>query len=234
MIKPCAIDKNDPMEKKPGNKGIQGTVKAPVFKKPAFFYARSKGMPAGMLFVLGFFMFIASCRSTPPDMGSMDRPDRKPFSIERPEMEEDPSPMQKPPTQGRGEEAKESRSRFIEWQIRSEFELWEGTRHKLGGMGLNGVDCSGFVRHVYQKLFNIELPRTTKGQVTRGRQVKRSELRAGDLVFFKPPYTPRHVGIYLGDGEFVHTSSRKGVVISRIGPAYWSKYFWTGRRILPD
>jgi cell wall-associated NlpC family hydrolase len=52
-------------------------------------------------------------------------------------------------------------------------------------------------------------------------------------VFFKPPGKKDHVGIYLGRGEFVHTSSRRGVTVSRIALSYWQKHYWTARRILP-
>ena len=126
------------------------------------------------------------------------------------------------------------RAEQIERQLRAEYELWEGTRHKLGGMDQNGVDCSGFVKNVYQKLFDITLPRTTKTQVNSGRYVEKRNLRAGDLVFFNPPFTSRHVGIYLSDGEFVHASKSSGVTISSISPVYWSKYYWTARRVLQD
>ena len=134
-----------------------------------------------------------------------------------------------------GQNKKEKdRANQIELQLRSEYELWEGTRHKLGGTDYNGVDCSGFVKHVCEKLFDIDLPRTTKTQIVSGRYVNKSELRAGDLVFFKPPFVSCHVGIYLSNGEFVHASKSSGVTISKISPEYWSKYYWTGRRILSD
>jgi cell wall-associated NlpC family hydrolase len=102
----------------------------------------------------------------------------------------------------------------------------------LGGTGRGGIDCSGFVRAVYKNVFNIELPRTTKGQVKQGRPISRGELQAGDLVFFKPPTYPRHVGIFLNGNQFVHASKNKGVIISKIDGYYWGKYYWTARRIL--
>jgi cell wall-associated NlpC family hydrolase len=103
----------------------------------------------------------------------------------------------------------------------------------LGGTGQKGIDCSGFVRAVYRNAFNIELPRTTKAQVKEGVPVNRDQLQAGDLVFFKPPSYPRHVGIFLTGTAFVHASKRKGVIISQIDPYYWGKYYWTARRIFP-
>jgi cell wall-associated NlpC family hydrolase len=88
------------------------------------------------------------------------------------------------------------------------------------------------VKAVYKDVFNVDLPRTTKAQVKQGRPIPLKRLQAGDLVFFKPPSYPRHVGIYLGGSEFVHASKNKGVTLSKIDPTYWGKYYWTARRIL--
>lgn len=121
----------------------------------------------------------------------------------------------------------------IEQRILDEYQRWKGTRHRLGGTGNQGIDCSGFVKAVYQDVFNISLPRTTKTQVHQGKPVSLDELQPGDLVFFKPPDYPRHVGIYLNRSQFVHASKSKGVTISKIDAYYWGKYFWTARRIIP-
>ncbi len=123
-------------------------------------------------------------------------------------------------------------SRDTEKRVRDEYMRWKGTRHSLGGTGRGGIDCSGFVRAVNKNVFNIELPRTTKEQMKQGRPISRDELRAGDLVFFKPPSYPRHVGIFLNGNQFVHASKKKGVIISRMDPYYWGKHYWTARRIL--
>lgn len=123
-------------------------------------------------------------------------------------------------------------SKEIERRIRDEYLRWQGTRHRLGGTSLGGIDCSGFVKEVYQSIFNIELPRTTKEQVKRGTPVKKNQLQAGDLIFFNPPTYPRHVGIFLSENEFVHASKTEGVIISQIDKYYWGKYYWTARRIL--
>lgn len=122
----------------------------------------------------------------------------------------------------------------IQKQLEAEYQRWQGTRHRMGGSSTSGVDCSGFVQAVYKNIFRIDLPRTTKAQATLGRPVKKTDLHAGDLVFFKPPSYPRHVGIYLSNSEFVHASKTKGVTISRMDPYYWDKYFWTARRLLPE
>ena len=121
----------------------------------------------------------------------------------------------------------------IEKRLRQEYRRWQGTQHRLGGSGRRGIDCSGFVKAVYKDVFNIELPRSTRSQVRKGEAVSYENLRSGDLVFFRPPSYPRHVGIYLGGSEFVHASKNKGVTVSKIDQTYWEKYYWTARRILP-
>jgi len=121
----------------------------------------------------------------------------------------------------------------IEKRLREEYSRWQGTRHRMGGNGDSGIDCSGFVKAVYKDVFDLDLPRTTRAQATFGRPIAFKELRAGDLVFFKPPTYPRHVGIFLSESEFVHASKESGVTVSRIDQYYWGKYYWTARRILP-
>ncbi len=120
----------------------------------------------------------------------------------------------------------------IEQLLRNEVKLWLDVPHSMGVIESDGIDCSGFVMAVYNKLFEIKLPRDTENQVLSGIPVNRDELRAGDLVFFVPQRQKGHVGIYLGNGEFAHTSSRKGVTVSKISDPYWNNYYLTSRRIL--
>ena len=92
-----------------------------------------------------------------------------------------------------------------------------GVPYRLGGSTLKGIDCSAFVKKIYE-IFNIQLPRTTWEQFRIGKRVGKSELEEGDLVFFKVPTrraSNRHVGIYIGNNEFVHASSRTREVQSR-------------------
>ena len=104
----------------------------------------------------------------------------------------------------------------------------------MGGKGKNGIDCSGLAVRLYRDLFQMDLPRTTAAQMRSGRPVARSDLAAGDLVFFKPVNKKYyHVGVYMGDGEFVHTSTSNGVMISRMSDEYWSQCYLTARRLLP-
>lgn len=132
-----------------------------------------------------------------------------------------------------GPDSSEAYKNDVEQMLREELKLWTDTPHRMGGTSSSGADCSGFVMIVYDKLFGIMLPRDTENQVTAGVFTDKNDLKPGDLVFFKPPRIKRHVGIYLNNGEFAHTSSRKGVTISRIDDPYWNKSYWTSRRILP-
>lgn len=118
------------------------------------------------------------------------------------------------------------RQRWLAWH-----RDWVGTPHRLGGNSRRGIDCSAYVRRGYEELYRIKLPRTSKQQRRKGRPIQYADLKTGDLVFFRPNTYPHHVGIYLGDGSFLHVSSRKGVTRSRLDQGYWRKYFSQGRRI---
>ena len=117
--------------------------------------------------------------------------------------------------------------------LRTGIRPWLGTPHRMGGMNRRGIDCSGLAVSLYRDLFGIQLPRTTHAQMRSGRWVSQSELSPGDLLFFKPTTKYRHVGIYLGRGEFVHTSTRQGVMISRLDDDFWRSCYLTSRRLMP-
>jgi cell wall-associated NlpC family hydrolase len=119
----------------------------------------------------------------------------------------------------------------VEIRLRAAVRQWEGTPHRMGGTRRSGIDCSGFVQRIFGDLFDINLPRSTALQVHTGTAVAIDHLRPGDLVFFHPPDKVRHVGIYLGSGEFAHASASKGVTVSRLNTAYWRNAYWTARRI---
>lgn len=120
----------------------------------------------------------------------------------------------------------------MEHTLRAEIDNWIGVPHKLGGTSHSGVDCSGLVYTTYQNLFGLSLPRVTSDQIHQGTAVNPSELRAGDLVFFRISRETLHVGIFLCCGKFAHASSSQGVTISSIDNPYWSKRYLTARRVL--
>lgn len=114
----------------------------------------------------------------------------------------------------------------------AEHERWLGTPYRLGGESRRGIDCSALIQAIYRERFDTDLPRTTSQQVNEGQRIERSALKAGDLVFFRPPGTYRHAGIYVGDGFFLHASSSQGVALSRLDNSYWRRYYWQARRPL--
>lgn len=108
-----------------------------------------------------------------------------------------------------------------------------GKPYVYGGNGPNGYDCSGFTTYVF-KQYGINLPRTADGQMTVGARVSKDQLAEGDLVFFGY-YGGRdiqHVGIYLGDGTFIHSSSNRGVIITSLSQDYYITNYKGATRIL--
>jgi peptidoglycan endopeptidase LytE len=100
-----------------------------------------------------------------------------------------------------------------------------GAPYRLGGSSVTGIDCSAFVKKIYQ-LFNITLPRTAFEQSHVGLRIARGELIEGDLLFFNTRRKLGHVGIYIGNNEFVHASSRKrGVRIDSLNTPYFDRRF---------
>ena len=107
-----------------------------------------------------------------------------------------------------------------------------GVPYRLGGSTLKGLDCSAFVKKIYE-IFNIHLPRTVREQFSFGKKVDKDELKEGDLVFFKTRRANNaHVGIYIGNNEFVHASYRnKEVRVDSLDAPYFDKRFLKGVRI---
>ena len=109
---------------------------------------------------------------------------------------------------------------------------YRGSRYARGGTGRGGFDCSGFTRYVYSR-FGIKLPHSSAAQAGTGTPVSKDDLQPGDLVFFQ---TGRrgisHVGIYIGDGKFVHASNHgRGVTVDSLGSSYYGSRYRGARRI---
>ncbi len=112
-----------------------------------------------------------------------------------------------------------------------------GVRYRRGGTSPEtGFDCSGLVQRVFRAAAGLELPRTTGDMARLGERVDRNELRPGDLVFFNTMRrTFSHVGIYLGDGRFLHAPSSGGVVrVDEMSGRYWTTRFNGARRLIPE
>ena len=111
-----------------------------------------------------------------------------------------------------------------------------GGRYVWGGTKPNGFDCSGYVKYLYAKE-GIRLPRTAYAQSKVGKSISRANLKKGDLLFFltdKKRHIPiTHVGIYIGNGKFIHAASRKdGIIISSLSKSKYSKYFVKAKRVI--
>lgn len=112
-----------------------------------------------------------------------------------------------------------------------------GVPYRYGGNSpTTGFDCSGLVRHVFLGTAAVELPRSAHEMARQGVPVAAGELQPGDLVFFNTRGRPHsHVGIYMGDGRFVHAPARRGhVKIESMEASYWQRRFNGARRVLPD
>ncbi len=109
-----------------------------------------------------------------------------------------------------------------------------GTPYKWGGEDVRGMDCSGFVRAVYRRAANLNLPHSVAKLAKAGKTVSLQNLRFGDLIFFRKPGSGKlfHVGIYLGSGNFAHASTQNGVTISKLTEKYYKNRVAFGRRVL--
>ena len=106
---------------------------------------------------------------------------------------------------------------------------WQGTSYKYGGNSKRGTDCSGFTGNLYSEIYNKEIPRSSRDIYANVIPINKPALDQGDLVFFATSGSGvSHVGVYLWDGYFVHASTSRGVIISRLREAYYKRTFVGG------
>lgn len=123
----------------------------------------------------------------------------------------------------------------VEDKIVKESVNYLGIPYKYGGDNpIEGFDCSGFVKYIYQKVAKLEVPRTTTSQLKIGKPIKMTNIQKGDLIFFgiNSKYV-NHVGIYIGDNQFIHAPSTGSTVrVEKVTSSYWSKKIRGVRRPL--
>jgi cell wall-associated NlpC family hydrolase len=110
------------------------------------------------------------------------------------------------------------------------YNSWRGVRYREGGLSKHGIDCSGYVHLTYKERLKQIIPRSTELLTKSGTEVNLRQIRPADLVFFKTGWKTNHVGIYLKNGAFMHASSSRGVMISKLDNPYWSDAFRMARR----
>lgn len=143
-----------------------------------------------------------------------------------------------PPPADVVEEFPDARSNDSAWtpalgnEVVERAEQYIGTPYRSGGTTTTGVDCSGLTFAVYRAV-GVKLPRSSDEQVHVGEPVTRDHLAPGDLVFFGSSSNVSHVGIYAGDGEFIHASTRsRSVRFDRLDTKYFQDRYVAARRVL--
>ena len=131
----------------------------------------------------------------------------------------------------------ETNNLFTEFLLK-EAETYIGTPYRYGGTSRAGIDCSSFVKSVFES-FNMNLPRVSADQAKEGIRISTEEAREGDLVFFATRGGSRvsHVGIIHGRDEsgnlkFIHSSTSQGVIVSSLNESYWGKRLLYVKRVL--
>ncbi len=101
---------------------------------------------------------------------------------------------------------------------------WLGSPYKYGGCTKDGTDCSGMVFTFYKEVYGIELPRSSNEIYQKARKIEESQAKPGDLVFFTIKNNQvSHVGMYMNDRKFIHSSTSKGVIISSLNEPYYKE-----------
>lgn len=117
----------------------------------------------------------------------------------------------------------------------AEASLWLGVPYRYAGLSRSGLDCSGLTHLIYQKVYNQELPRSTTDMAKmKMKSVSKKNLKAGDLVFFATSENKKkisHVGVFLKDGFFIHSSTSRGVVVDHLDSNYYRRTWKKGGRV---
>lgn len=110
-------------------------------------------------------------------------------------------------------------------------ENWYGTHYRMGGTNKRGIDCSAFSGTLLMAIYSLYAPRTAKEQYDASEHIRKENLTEGDLVFFNTKGGVSHVGVYLSNNHFVHSSASQGVIISSLDDSYYARRFIGGGRL---
>jgi lipoprotein Spr len=122
----------------------------------------------------------------------------------------------------------EQRKQAIPARLSTFIRDWLHTPYRYGGNGKNGIDCSGLVVQFMQDVYGIQVPRQAQDQYVQGKKITKSRLQAGNLVFFSVAHgrSIDHVGVYIGEGQFIHASESEGVIISDLNETFYSENYF--------
>ena len=109
---------------------------------------------------------------------------------------------------------------------------WWGTKYCMGGNDENCIDCSAFTQTILQTVYGVNVPRTAREQYDFATHINNTEIKEGDLVFFKSGRTITHVGLYVSNYKFVHAATSGGVMLSDLNDSYWGKKFAGAGRVM--
>ncbi len=177
--------------------------------------------------IICLLLLVSSCgskRAAVVEAPKIEHPSNLPTEV--PEKE-------KKPQNPKPEKKKDNRSASV-GNIMKEARKWMGTPYRYGGKSRAGTDCSGFVMSVFQEAAGIKLPRSSREQQVYCEGIDRRRLEPGDLVFFSTSRRSKavsHVGIYIGDGDFIHASTSKGVIISSMDERYYTSHYHSCGRV---
>ncbi len=119
-------------------------------------------------------------------------------------------------------------------QFEKKAKEYVGIPYQTGGTSKKGMDCSGFARTLYDRVFSIELPHSSVEQYQSSdlQKISKKRMQPGDLIFFADKKKKRinHVGVYLSNGKFIHASSSLGITVSKLSESYWQKRFVGSKR----
>ena len=117
-------------------------------------------------------------------------------------------------------------------RLLEEARRWMGTSYRYGGSTRSGVDCSGLTSQIFVNALQIKLPRSSAQQSEYCRRIDRSELMEGDLVFFRTGSKGvSHVGMYVGDGRIIHSSTSRGVIVSSLDESCYRRTYHSSGRV---
>ena len=180
------------------------------------------------LLLIGFAMLSAlHCAGMKPNPQFKDSPPPRDRPLAAPEVHDQDPNIEPVPDRQDGPAGLQAR-------LTEEIQSYLGVPYRWGGTSRYGMDCSGFVSTVYRSALGVELPRKARAMFDEGRYIAKKDLQFGELVFFEKIENSgaSHVGIYIGNSQFAHASTTRGVVISNLDAKYYRRRFVGARKIL--